>query len=104
MTAPIRIDYSYRFMNSGGAELRGHCRAVQRHAVPEKMSVIVTIQERTYSKVSIMNRDFAVRLSNAAKKGANINALVNLDCFAAMMPLAAEDTLQAIKPYFSAYL
>jgi hypothetical protein len=51
-----------------------------------------------------MNRDFAVRLSNAAKKGANINALVNLDCFAAMMPLAAEDTLQAIKPYFSAYL
>jgi hypothetical protein len=54
MTAPIRIDYSYRFMNSGGAELRGHCRAVQRHAVPEKMSVIVTIQERTYSKVSIV--------------------------------------------------
>jgi len=57
-----------------------------------------------YGKVSIVNRDFAVRLRDAAKKDANINALVNLDCFAAMLPLAAEDTLQAIKPYFSAYL
>ena len=58
---------------------------------------------RVYAQVSIVNRDFAVRLRDAAKKDANINALVNLDCFAAMLPLAAEDTLQAIKPYFSAY-
>jgi hypothetical protein len=59
---------------------------------------------QVYAKVSIVNRDFALRLRDAAKKDANINALVNLDCFAAMLPLAAEDTLQAIKPYFSAYL
>ena len=59
---------------------------------------------RVYAEVSIVNRDFANRLRDAAKKDANINALVNLDCFAAMLPLAAEDTLQAIKPYFSAYL
>lgn len=56
-----------------------------------------------YGEVSIVNRDFAERLRDAAKKDANINALVNLDCFAAMMPLVAEDTLQTIKPYFSAY-
>ncbi len=59
---------------------------------------------KVYAKVSIVNRDFALRLRDAAKKDANINALVNLDCFAAMLPLAAEDTLQAIKPYFSSYL
>jgi hypothetical protein len=58
---------------------------------------------RVYAEVSIVNRDFANRLRDAAKKDANINALVNLDCFAAMLPLAAEDTLRAIKPYFSAY-
>ena len=57
-----------------------------------------------YAKVSIVNRDFANRLRDAAKKDANINALVNLDCFAAMMPFAAEETLKNLKPYFRAYL
>lgn len=58
---------------------------------------------KVYSQVSIVNRDFANRLRDAAKKDANINALVNLDCFAAMVPLAADETLKAIKPYFAAY-
>jgi len=60
--------------------------------------------KKVYAEVSIVNRDFANRLRDAAKKDANINALVNLDCFAAMLPLAAEDTLNEIKAYFSAYL
>lgn len=59
---------------------------------------------QAYAQVSIVNRDFAVRLRDAARKDANINALVNLDCFAAMMPFAAEDALDKLKPYFSAYL
>jgi hypothetical protein len=59
---------------------------------------------RVYAEVSIVNRDFANRLRDAAKKDANINALVNLDCFASMVPLVAEDTLKELKPYFSAYL
>ncbi len=59
---------------------------------------------QAYARVSIVNRDFAVRLRDAAKKDANINALVNLDCFAAMMPFAAEETLRNLKPYFRAYL
>ena len=59
---------------------------------------------KVYAEVSVVNRDFAIRLRDAAKKDANINALVNLDCFAAMVPLAAEDTLNSIKAYFSAYL
>jgi hypothetical protein len=58
---------------------------------------------RVYAKVSVVNRDFANRLRDAAKKDANINALVNLDCFATMVPFVAEDTLKQLKPYFSAY-
>lgn len=57
-----------------------------------------------YSAVNMVNRDFAARLRVAAKNDANVNALVNLDCFATMVPLAAGDTLAEIKPYFSAYL
>ncbi len=59
---------------------------------------------KVYAEVGIVNRDFANRLRDAAKKDANLNALVNLDCFASMVPLVAEDTLNAIRPYFSAYL
>jgi hypothetical protein len=59
---------------------------------------------KVYAQVGIVNRDFANRLRDAAKKDANINALVNLDCFASMVPLVADDTLKAIKPYFGAYL
>jgi hypothetical protein len=29
---------------------------------------------------------------------------VNLDCFATMVPLAADETLREIRPYFAAYL
>jgi hypothetical protein len=59
---------------------------------------------KVYASVGMVNRDFANRLRDAAKKDANLNALVNLDCFASMVPLVADDTLKAIKPYFSAYL
>ena len=59
---------------------------------------------QVYIEVGKVNRDFAQRLHVAAKKDANVNALVNLDCFAQMVPLAAEDTLNEIRPYFAAYL
>lgn len=59
---------------------------------------------RIYSAVNIVNRDFAARLRVAAKNDANVNALVNLDCFATMVPIAAGEMLAEIKPYFSAYL
>jgi hypothetical protein len=57
-----------------------------------------------YARVGIVNRDIALRLRDAAKKDANVNALVNLDCFAQMVPIAAEEILGEIKAYFSAYL
>lgn len=58
---------------------------------------------KIFSEVSNANSYFAQRLHEAAKKDANINALVNLDCFA-IMALEAEETLKEIRPFFSAYL
>lgn len=57
-----------------------------------------------YSNVRELNMDFAERLKDAAKKDANINALVGLDCFAVMVPMTAEEMLKGIENYFSAYL
>jgi Domain of unknown function (DUF6901) len=60
--------------------------------------------DRMYSAVSQVNRDFSNRLADASDKDANINALVNLDCFAAMIPFQVEEMLKKIEQYFSAYL
>ena len=57
-----------------------------------------------YTSVGIVNRDFAKRMRAAAKKDANVNALVNLDVFASMMQFAAEDTLNRLKPYYTALI
>jgi len=59
--------------------------------------------EEIYSRVGRLNRDFSERVAEAARKDASINALVNLDCFAQMVPLAADEILGELKPYFSAY-
>ena len=59
--------------------------------------------KKIYTEVSQVNRDFSQRLADAASKDAHINALVNLDCFATMIPILAEETLKEIESYFSAY-
>ncbi len=59
--------------------------------------------KKIYTEVSEVNRDFSQRLADAATKDAHINALVNLDCFATIIPLQAEETLKEIESYFSAY-
>ncbi|HAR45878.1 MAG: hypothetical protein A2X56_03925 [Nitrospirae bacterium GWC2_57_13] len=60
--------------------------------------------KKIYGQVNLVNRDFAKRLRAAAEKDANVNALVILDCFAAMLPLAAEETLEQVRDSFAAYL
>jgi len=60
--------------------------------------------QRIYTEVGQVNQGFANRMRAAAKKDANVNALVNLDVFASMMTLAAEDTMNRLKPYFSALI
>jgi hypothetical protein len=60
--------------------------------------------KKIYTGVSQVNRDFSQRLTDAASKDAHINALVNLDCFATIIPLQAEETLKEIESYFAVYL
>lgn len=60
--------------------------------------------EEIYEQVGAVNRDFSIRLRDAAKKDANVNALVNLDCFATMVSLTAEDILEELKHHYSSYL
>lgn len=57
---------------------------------------------KIYENISSVNRDFSQRLAEAAKRDANVNALVNLDCFAAMV-IDAESILQDIKADYAPY-
>ena len=57
-----------------------------------------------YAQVGEVNRDFADRMVGAARNDVNVNALVNLDAFAKMVPLGADKMLKRITPYFSALL
>jgi hypothetical protein len=59
---------------------------------------------RIYAQVGQVNKDFVERLLGAAKNDVNVNALVNLDVFAKMVPLTADSMLKKITPYFSALL
>lgn len=59
---------------------------------------------RIYAQVGDVNKDFAERMVGAARNDVNVNALVNLDAFAKMVPLAADKLLKRITPYFSALL
>ena len=60
--------------------------------------------KKIYSDVNQVNIDFARRLTEAAEKDANVNALVNLNCFAMMIPLTVEKKLKELENYFSVYL
>jgi hypothetical protein len=59
---------------------------------------------RIYGQVGQVNNDFIQRLQGAAQNDVNVNALVNLDAFAKMVPLVADQMLKKISPYFSALL
>jgi uncharacterized protein DUF6901 len=59
---------------------------------------------KIYAQVEQVNADFADRMAGAAQNDVNVNALVNLDAFAKMVPLAADKLLHKITPYFSALL
>jgi hypothetical protein len=72
-----------------------------RHQAGKSASWSLDGLARIYKQVSDVNADFAERLAGAAKNDVNVNALVNLDAFAKMVPLAADKLLKKIEPYFS---
>jgi hypothetical protein len=55
-----------------------------------------------YGDVGEVNESFSNRLRAAAKKDANINAMVNLDCLAKLVPFTAAELLEEMEGYFSA--
>lgn len=55
-----------------------------------------------YREVGVVNKAFAERLREAAKKDANVNALVNLHCLGEMVPPAAEEMLDQLQGHFAA--
>lgn len=60
--------------------------------------------ERIYSEVHEVNRDFSKRLAETAKKDASVNAVMNLDCFACLVPLTAKEMIDELKTSFAPYL
>jgi uncharacterized protein DUF6901 len=57
-----------------------------------------------YKDVSAVNLSFAKRLRAAASKDANVNAMVNLDCLAKVVPFMVEELLEEMEGYFSGLL
>lgn len=53
-----------------------------------------------YAGVAAVNNHFAKRLRTAAQKDANLNALVNLDCFTTLVPANAWELLREIEENF----
>lgn len=60
--------------------------------------------ETVYKDVGAVNASFARRLRSAASKDANVNAMVNLDCLAKMVPYTVQDILQEMKSCFTGLL
>lgn len=59
---------------------------------------------KIYGEVKKLNKEFGQRMIAAARSDANVHALVNLNVFAVMVPLAAEKMLAEMTPCFSSYL
>ena len=60
--------------------------------------------EALYAEVGAVNTAFAERLRAAAKKDANVNALVSLHCLGEMVPPVAEEMLEQLQGHFAALL
>lgn len=75
-----------------------------RHQIGKPVEWGLDGLRKIYAQVEQVNADFIDRLAGAAQNDVNVNALVNLDAFAKMVPLAVDKLLQEITPYFSALL
>jgi len=57
-----------------------------------------------YKDVGAVNVSFAKRLRAAAVKDANVNAMVNLDCLAKVVPFMVKEMLEEMEGYFTGLL
>ena len=59
---------------------------------------------QTYEDVNVVNAGFADRIRNAFQHDANLNALINLDIFAAYIKAPDKDKLHSLEHLFEPYL
>lgn len=59
---------------------------------------------KIYAEVKKLNKEFGQRMIAAAKSDANVHALVNLNVFAVMVPMAAEKMLKEMNACYASYL
>ena len=57
-----------------------------------------------YNNIHLLNISMVKRLKAATKADSSNNALIMLDVFAQIMPIAIKDQLESIKPLFMSYL
>ncbi len=57
-----------------------------------------------YRNVETVNHAMAERLRAASREDGTVNALILLDIYAKTLPLAVEETLQELRPLYTAYL
>lgn len=57
-----------------------------------------------YRDVETVNRAMAKRLRAASEQDGTVNALILLDMYAKTLPMAVEETLQELRPLYTAYL
>ena len=60
--------------------------------------------KRIYQHLDLVNDNIADRIRAASKNDSTVNAIVLLDLFAKTVPTVIEESLEDLKPLFSAYL
>lgn len=75
-----------------------------RHRRGESADWTLSGLEAVYDDVGAVNESFAGRLRAAACKDANVNAMVNLDCMAKVVPFMVEELLTEMEGYFAGLL
>jgi hypothetical protein len=60
--------------------------------------------QNIYRKVNDVNKAFAIRMQQASKRDAGINAIVILDCFAKSIPMGIRRMMKDFTPIFAPLL
>lgn len=57
-----------------------------------------------YADLQVVNRHLSKRLNSVVSTDSSVNAVISLDVFAAFLPMAIEESLEQLRPYFGAWL
>jgi hypothetical protein len=75
-----------------------------RHCDGKEADLELSGLKRVYEEVGQVNNAFAGRFREAAENDANINALINLDCYAKSVPFTVKKGIHRFRDDFRSYL